>query len=406
MPGRFGMETRLARCRRAPSHCGASLTSAPPATLSSSLTIMHALSPAPFGGLETVVSALARAQRAAGHRVVVAARMSSPHEAGTFIATLEEAGIDIQPLLIPNRAYVREGQLIRALCRDLGVNIVHTHGYRSDFVDGHAARSEGVPIVTTVHGFTGGGLRNRTYETLQRLAFRRFDAVVAVSRPMAARLRASGIAESRIHIVPNALMAYPSPLDRAAARRALNLPADEFIAGWVGRLSPEKGLDVFLEAIALLAPCGVRAAILGDGPERATQERRASERSRASIHWCGTVPDAARYLAAFDLLVLSSRTEGLPMVLLEAMASGLPIVTTRVGGIPDMLSDQEAILVPPDDARSLAAGIRAVLDDPIAAATRAESALHRQREEFAVGPWRERYESIYRSLLRGRTSVA
>jgi glycosyltransferase involved in cell wall biosynthesis len=259
-----------------------------------------------------------------------------------------------------------------------------------------------LPIVTTVHGFTGGGLKNRGYEVLQRFAFRRFDAVVAVSRPQAEQLRAGGVSAQRLRIVPNALAAHPAPLDRAAARSALGLPPDGLIAGWVGRVSREKGVDVFIDALSMIDDRLVRAAILGDGPERAAEASRAESMAPERFLWLGAVPDAARHFAAFDLFVMSSRAEGLPMVLLEAMAAGVPIVTTNVGGIPDLLSPAEGLLVAPDDPAALASAIRNALDDKSAASVRARAAQLRQRAEFDVGPWSARYETIYRDLIAAR----
>jgi len=374
--------------------------------LTSSLTILHLLAPAPVGGLETVVSTLAAAQRRAGHTVVVAPTLSTPADGWNFTASLDHTDVELVPLIVGRRSYLREQQLIRGLCRSRSVNIVHTHGYRSDLVGGRAGHSAGVPIVTTVHGFTGGGLKNRTYERLQRLAFRRFDAVVAVSQLQADQLRASGVPTQRLRIIPNALAAHAAPLERADARRALGLPADGLLAGWVGRISREKGIDVFIDALASLQDRPIHAAILGDGPERTTESARAEAIAPSRGIWLGSVPDAAKYFAAFDLFVLSSRTEGLPMVMLEAMAAGIPIVATNVGGIPDLLSPREAMLVPPENPAALAAAIRAALDDPGAAAERARAAQLRQRAEFDVGPWSARYEALYRELLAARASAS
>jgi glycosyltransferase involved in cell wall biosynthesis len=367
--------------------------------LTSSLTILHLLAPAPVGGLETVVSTLATAQRRAGHTVVVAPTLSTPADGWNFAASLEQTDVELVPLIVPRRGYLRERALIRGLCASRGVNIVHTHGYRSDIVGGHAGRESRVPIVTTVHGFTGGGWKNRTYERLQRFAFRRFDAVVAVSQLQANQLRATGVSAQRIHVVPNALAAHAAPLSRAEARRALHLPATGLIAGWVGRISREKGIDVFVDAIVSISDLAIQGAILGDGPERTAESARADSIAPAKFLWLGAVPEAARYFAAFDVFVLSSRTEGLPMVMLEAMAAGIPIVATNVGGIPDLLSPKEGLLVPPENPTALAAAIRATLHDREAAAERARAALRRQKVEFDVGPWSMRYESIYRDLL-------
>lgn len=367
---------------------------------------MHLLAPAPVGGLETVVSTLAQAQSRAGHRVVVAPTLSAPGDGTAFVASLANQEVEVVPLSVSTRAYLREYALVRQLCRSRAADVVHTHGYRSDIVGGLAGHRAGLPVVTTVHGFTGGSLKNRALESAQRFAFRHFDAVVAVSRPQADELRAGGVPAERLRMIPNALAAHSAPLDRATARRDLQLPDEGLIAGWVGRVSREKGVDVFIDALASVDDRVVRAAILGDGPERGAEEVRAAALAPGRFQWLGAIPDAARYFAAFDVFVLSSRSEGLPMVLLEAMAACVPIVTTSVGGIPDLLSRAEATLVPPDDPAALALAIRAAFDNPAATMARARAAQLRQRSEFDVGPWSARYETVYRDLIAARAPGA
>lgn len=345
---------------------------------------------------------LAQAQSRAGHRVIVAPTISAPDEGRGFLASVVNSRVEVIPLAIPRRRYIREYRRIKALCASNRVTVVHTHGYRSDIVGGIAGHSAGVPIVTTVHGFTGGSLKNRTFEALQRRAFKSFDAVVAVSQPQSDLLRSSGVPESRIHLIANALAAHPNPLDRATARRELGIAPEGLVAGWVGRLSIEKGVDVFIDAMYSIGDRVIRATIIGDGPERAAQQARAESLAPGRFQWLGSVPDAARYFAAFDVYVLSSRAEGLPMVLLEAMAARVPIVTTRVGGIPDLLSSAQGLLVPADDPLALAAAIRATIDDPASASMRAQAAEQRQRSEYDVAPWAARYESLYRHLIGAR----
>ncbi len=348
------------------------------------------------------MSTLAQAQSRAGHRVVVAPTLSRHGDGELFLASLAGQNVEVIPLVVPGRGYRSEYRTLRKLCRSRAGDIVHTHGYRSDIVGGLAGHRAGHPIVTTVHGFTGGSLKNRGLEALQRFAFRRFDAVVAVSRPQAELLRQGGVAADRLRIIPNALAPHPAPLDRAAARSALALPAQGVIVGWVGRVSREKGVDLFIDALASIDEALLAAAILGDGPERVKEEARAASLAPSRFRWLGTIPDAARYFAAFDLFVLSSRAEGLPMVILEAMAARVPIVTTSVGGIPDLLSPMDALLVPSGDSRALASAIRAALQDASATQVRALSAQSRQRSQFDVGPWSARYESVYRDLIAAR----
>ncbi|MBI4420470.1 MAG: glycosyltransferase, partial [Gemmatimonadetes bacterium] len=167
------------------------------------MVILHVLSPGTVGGLERVVEGLARGHRLRGHQVHVASILDGPWEPPLHTA-LRDAGVAVHSLVMPPRAYWRERSAVGALCRRLAPDVVHTHGYRCDVLDAGVARRTGIPTVTTVHGFTFGGWKNRVYETIQRAAFRRFDAVVAVSRPLAGELARAGVPAGRIRVVPNA----------------------------------------------------------------------------------------------------------------------------------------------------------------------------------------------------------
>ncbi|HEY3280083.1 MAG TPA: glycosyltransferase family 4 protein [Gemmatimonadales bacterium] len=367
------------------------------------MVIVHVVAPAVFGGLERVVQTLGLGQRGLGHDVHVLAVVDAPSAGQAFLAPLADAGVRTRTLALPGRAYQRERAAIADLCRDVRPDVVHTHGYRPDVVDAGVARRLGIPIVTTVHGFTGGGWRNRFYEWLQCRAFRGFDAVVAVSRPLARRLERAGVPRPKIHEVPNAWRPSGPPVGRDAARCVLGIPPEEFVVGWVGRLSHEKGPDVLLHALSHVRDLPIAASVVGSGPLRASlQARAAALQLDGRLRWHGTIPDAGRLLAAFDVCVLSSRTEGTPIVLFEAMAAGVPVVATCVGGVPDVVSPAEAAVVPPDDPVALAAEIRAVYRNPEVARGRARAARTRVERDFRVAPWLARYEAIYDFVRVGR----
>jgi glycosyltransferase involved in cell wall biosynthesis len=360
------------------------------------VVVLHVVAPGPIGGLERVVQLLTHQQARAGEEVHVAAVLDRATPDNPLLADLEAGGVTVHPIVLPGRAYWRERVAIRDLAGRLRPAIVHTHGYRPDIVDAGVARRLGIPTVTTVHGFAGGDWKNRLYERLQARAFRRFDAVVAVSRPVAARLIRERVPPERVHVVQNAWQETALPLDRARARRALGLPDAGFVVGWAGRLSAEKGPDVLLEALVHLRDLSIEASVLGSGREQPSLQARARQLGvERYVRWHGIVPDAGRQFAAFDVFVLSSRTEGTPMVLLEAMAAGVPIVATCVGGVPDMLAPAEALLVPADDPVTLAAAVRAVREDPEAAAARARAGRARLEREFRVEPWVARYRLVY-----------
>lgn len=352
-----------------------------------------------MGGLESVVRMLAEGHTRAGHRVVVAGVVGPSPLPHPFLASLHDAGVETAPIAIQTRSYATERAAIRTLCAQLRPSVVHSHGYRPDVVDAGVARALGIPTVTTVHGFTGGTIRNRMYEWIQEVAFRRFTAVVAVSRAIEQRLRRRGVRSERLHVIGNAFDADATRLTRDAARQALGIPAREFSLGQIGRLSREKGPDLLVNAIARTTAKDIHVSMLGDGPDRTALLALASRLGVSEqIRWHGPVPNASTLFAAFDGLVLSSRTEGIPIVLLEAMAAGTPIVASKVGGVPDMLSDCEALLVPPEDCLALAAALDALRADPAGAAARATAARARLEREFALAPWLRRYEALYRSL--------
>ena len=155
-----------------------------------------------------------------------------------------------------------------------------------------------------------------------------------------------------------------------------------------------------LEASGKLADVRAELHFVGDGRMRGNLEARARELGigeRVTFH--GPVVDAGRFLAAFDLLALSSRTEGTPMVLFEALAAGVPIVATTVGGVPDVVSEREALLVPSEDPGALATAIERALGFPEEARERADRAAHRLRSAYAVEPWLDAHVSLYRGLL-------
>ncbi len=366
--------------------------------------VVHVLAPGEIGGLERVVTLLGAAQQDAGCDVHIAAVLTDRGFDHPFLAAAHAARVaGVHPILVPPRGYVRERRAIAALTKRLVADVIHTHGYRPDLIAAAGPLPPGGHVlVSTVHGFTGGDWKNRCYEWLQLHAYRRFDGVVAVAESVGDRLRQSGVPPRRVFVVPNAWRETVTPLDRIAARRRLGLPDEEFVVGWVGRLSFEKGPDVLVDAVGRLRDLPLTVAVLGGGRARGVLEQRAAEQGlNGQVRWYGVVPEAMRLFAAFDVFVLSSRTEGTPMVLFEAMAAGTPIVATRVGGVPRVVSSAEAALVATDDAEALAAEVRSVFGNPRRAAARAAAARRRLEREFAVGPWVERYRDVYTQARRG-----
>ena len=358
------------------------------------LRILHAIEPAPFGGAETVVTALAKGSAARGNAVAVAA-LRQRVTGGDFVAALQAGGVSVSEIQCGRRRYLREVRDLERLIRDWRANVLHTHGYHADIVGYFAGRRAGVPVLSTAHGFTGGSLKNRFYEWLDIQALKRFDAVVCVSPLIRKQLEAARADPERLHLIPNGHDGS-QPMTREAARAELGLDPQARIVGWIGRLSHEKGPDRFVHIMGSLRS-NARGVMIGDGPERVNVERDVAA-TDAPLTLVGARPDAARLVTAFDVLAVTSRTEGLPMTVLNAMAAGVPVVATAVGALPEVLADGAGWLALPTDAEALAACVRSALQDPAEAERRAHRALERLRDTYSLDRWLDRIEALYDRL--------
>lgn len=362
--------------------------------VSSATQTLHVLAPAREGGLERVVEMLAEGQRERG--VHVAAVLTPDEAVGhPFVARLNDKGVALTPVVVGRRNYLQEYRALGALVTRLRPAVIHTHGYRADVVGAAVARGHGVAVVSTVHGFTGNGKYTRFYERVQCSALRYANAVIAVSRPLVDRLVSAGISPARVHCIPNGFAPPASNLARSDARQKLGIPTDATVAAWVGRLSREKGADVMLHAIANCDPSW-RVSIIGDGPERdRLRELAASLGVHNRVVWHGNVPNAGSLLAAFDAFVLSSRTEGTPIALLEAMHAGVPIVGTQVGGVPDVVGPAQALLVPSENPGMIAKALEEISLQPSAAAERTVRAREKVVASFSASAWLAAVETVY-----------
>lgn len=226
------------------------------------------------------------------------------------------------------------------------------------------ARALGKPCVVKVHGTdVNDVVHRRSVRAIAARVLQMADAIVAVSRPLAAELEGLGVPRDRIHLVNNGIDASLfAAIDRARARHSLGLPQDERVILFVGRLERRKGVFDLLDAFERARHrVEARLVLVGDGVDGA-RVRAAASRGRIRVVGARPHEEVARWMAACDLLVLPSWMEGTPNVVLEALASGRPVVATRVGGIPDVLSDDRAgILVPAHDPSALADALVAAL---------------------------------------------
>lgn len=356
--------------------------------------VVHVISPSPAGGAESVVVALASATRDRT-RAVILNQVSDPAAPPLPLVTqLRQHGVATDEIRCGRRRYRAEARTLERLLRQAGAGLIHTHGYHGTWVGYFAAKPLNLPLVATVHGYLTRSIKERLYNALDRRLLRKFDAVIAVSQGIRDQLVKSGVRPDRVRVVQNGLAAPARAMGRSEARELLGLGPEERAVGWIGRLSPEKGPDLFLRALARSdAGTGV---IVGEGPEHPRLiELARSLGIQDRVRFAGFRPNAAELLPAFDVMALTSRMEGTPMVILEAVAAGVPIVAFEVGGIPQLLNNETAYLVPAEDVQALADALRAALTAPGVAAGRARDAHAALADRLSLDRWLEKVWSVY-----------
>ena len=311
---------------------------------------------------------------------------------------------------------------VLSLARRGGYDLIHSHGYKGNILLGMVPRPlRRLPIVSTLHGWTstGGISKIRLYEWADSRVLDHLDAVVLVNPAMVDHPRIARLRGVRIAVIPNGIPVENSSAKADRLSTSSGGTEDEaikafcssgFIVGAIGRLAREKGFDILLHSIGSLRDRGlpVKLVIIGAGYERAELEQTAVRYGLTDrVLFAGYRRNAHSYLGMFDVFVLSSLTEGLPISLLEAMRARVPIVATSVGAIPEVLRGGEGgMLVAPRDPNGLAHAVERLYQKRDLGQGLADIAARILRERYSSSAMAESYREIYEEVLQHRMSAA
>jgi len=322
-------------------------------------------------------------------------------EPGAWASELTECGITVKALGRTPGFKPDLGRRLAAMAAREGADTLHCHHY-SPFVYGAIASLwQPLRVIFTEHGRVHDGPPSRKRRFVNRLLRRVPAGVYAVSNDLKRYMTSEGFPAEQVHVIHNGIDTGPGTTDshRVLARATLGLPADRIVVGAVGRLDPVKDLGTLLEAFACVVPSFPTAhlVLVGDGEERARLERLIASYGLSSrVALTGYRRDARALLRGFDVYVNSSVFEGVSLTILEAMAAGLPVVATHVGGTPEVIrADTTGMLVPRRNASALAGALQALLGD--SNMRRAFGAAGRARVEnhFSLGRMVDDYAAVY-----------
>lgn len=347
------------------------------------------------GGAEVMLLELARGLLAEGVDVFALGPLGGE---GWLTERLAACGVHRELLPFPGPFGLGAVSEISRLLAKHRPDVLHSHEFMMSTMGAFATRGRDCRHVITMHGgvYFASNLRRRAS---LRLAAETSDHMVAVSQQSRVVLsRQLLLRPDRIEVVPNGVT--PRKGTGSAVRRELGLQDDQLLLLAVGSLYPVKGHVHLIEALSLIGSNDnrVRVAIAGQGGEESRLRALADDLGVASaVHFLGFRSDVPELLDAADVFVMPSLSEGMPMAMIEAMLASLPIVSTNVGGIPELLTSPDmGVLVDPSDPKGLAEAIRTLVDDPEEMQRLGRAARERALAHFTSSTMVERYLELYR----------
>lgn len=379
--------------------------------MSSSLRVLQVIDSLAMGGAERIVAMVSEGLVRRGVDVRVAPLRSLAGD--TLREPLVRAGVPVVPLdadgFYDLSAWVR----LRRYLRRESIDLVHTHLVYADVLGRTAAAAAGVPVVSTLHNVPEGFARHRADRAwLERTTARCLAwTVICVSeRALDAFERSWRIPRAKLALVPNAIDLRPwlavagvAASDRQPSIGSAQRPVTVLS---VGRLAPQKAYDVLLRAARLVVDARphVRFVVLGRGEARAALERLRDELGlRGNVEFAGQQDDVPAWMTRSDVFASSSAWEGMPLVVIEAMAAARPVVVTDVGGNREAIGgDDCGIVVPRDDPAALARAIVGLVDDPERRRRMGRAARERARSTFGLDALVDAHLNLYRQVLAAR----
>lgn len=363
------------------------------------MKILHLISSGGMYGAEAVILTLCRRLQELGHVSEIACFLNEHRPNTEFLQSATTQGFAVQPIHCRSRIDLKTVKELRRIIVDGGYDVVHSHNYKADIYLKLATMGLQIPIVATCHTWYDNNPSVWLYGVLDRFLLRSFDKVVSVSPGVSKRLRKAGVRANAIENITNGIAVEKYQNRFTVLRRELNLSPSKVLVGVVARLSREKGICHFLDAIAALGDDAdqFEFAIIGEGPEAGSLKQQAERLGISKrLRFLGRREDMPEVFASIDILVQPSLDEGLPISVLEAMASGCTIVATSVGALPAVITSEETgLLISPGNAQEISAALLRTGADPTLRAQLGGSAQRRVQASFSAEEMTRKYLAVY-----------
>jgi glycosyltransferase involved in cell wall biosynthesis len=337
-----------------------------------------------YGAVNSLVT-LAKEQKRYGHNISMITFKGRP-----FTHEIASLGFETRAVKVRTKIDPFAILEMRKQYKALGADIVHTHLSTSSVNGCIAAKLGKIPSVATVHGMSG------------KLSFIFADHLISVSNGVKNHLVSQGIKLNKITTVYNGV---PLPLDhltREVSRKQFGISLDSFVIGTVARLTPMKGIEHLINAFNLLQKDipDTLLLLIGDGDHEMQYRKQVDDlKLNKKVIFGGYQSKVNDALVSMDIFAFPSLKEAMGIAVVEAMSMGLPIVSTNVGGLIEVVTKEVGMLVPPEDSVSMANALRELIDNRLILASMAETAKERSQNLFSVGAMLAGTNNVYEGLI-------
>jgi glycosyltransferase involved in cell wall biosynthesis len=366
---------------------------------SKKIRIFHLIASNGIGGAERILLNLSKNIDREKFDLVLGIFVDQKKSPDFFLREAEKLGFPLETIEYKNPYNLLQILQLYRIFKKHHPDIIHTHGYKPNILGFLVAKLFEVPIMTTVHGLHSGRDNRLIWFGLKLLTL--FDRIIVVSDQIKRELKTMKVPPGKLITIRN-VPPIETKENWATAntfREEIGIPPNAKLIGFVGRLEPIKGCSLFIRSIPRVIKSNLDSyfVVVGDGVERKSLESLARELGIENrVYFCGFRDDPMNIFQSLDLYVLPSLSEGIPLAMLEAMSTGVPVVATSVGGIPEVIQDKvNGLLVPLQDPVALAEGILETLNNSNETAKRVVEAKNTIINEFNQGKWIERVENIY-----------
>lgn len=389
------------------------------------LRVLHVLPAGEFGGAESQILALAKGLQAQAIDVEVVTYFE-----GEFAQKARAASIAVK--VFPSDGLFSDRQRLTTYLEEKPADLLHTHGVRASVIGRLVGKRLKIPVVTTIHSDLyydyASPLRRFLFMQLERRTRHLSARVIAVSSALARILLSRGYDARRLVVIKNGMdtkhadtelaLAKATPID---LRRSLLIAKDAWLVFCAARLHPVKRHDVLIRAFSQVREVQgrpVHLVLAGDGSERARLESLATQVAPSRVHFLGARTDVFALLAQADVFALVSQMEGLPIALLEAMYASVPVITTKVGGMIEVVQGSAdsgdtvgdvvtrdvaaGVMVQPDDAQALADAIATLLADSERLRTMGEVGHARVRDQYSLQQMATQVATLYKDITKNK----